>query len=274
MKPSPFRTHVWDPRRSHAFTLIELIVVLGVLLLLALTLAPGMASARYDGHRVQCLKNLAQMTSAWRMYADDNNDRLVVSRASSTGSPIWVPGDVDFTSASYNWDPNQNLPKSPLWTYCGKSATVFRCPADPATVSATVNGKIRTLPRVRSISMSHVFGQGSWLPSSSWRTYTRAGQIVAPAKTFLFIDEHPGSIQDGEFANTLDTARIIDFPANYHRDGAAGISFADGRAEIHRWQGSQIRLVPYDIRALALNVSALDSAVDVAWLAGNTTVPR
>jgi hypothetical protein len=122
--------------------------------------------------------------------------------------------------------------------------------------------------------MSHVFGQGAWLPSSSWRTYAKAGQIVAPKKTFLFIDENPGSIQDGEFANTLASAMIIDFPANYHRDGACGISFTDGRAEIHRWQGSRIRLVRYEASAIPLNVPAGDSAGDVAWLAGNTTVPR
>jgi len=36
------------------------------------------------------------------------------------------------------------------------------------------------------------------------------------------------------------TAQIIDFPASYH-NGAAGLSFADGHSEVHRWVGSKIR---------------------------------
>jgi len=58
-----------------------------------------------------------------------------------------------------------------------------------------------------------------------------------------FLDEHPLSINDGQFAVEMQTtgpfAQIIDWPASYH-NRAAGFSFADGHAEIHRWLGTKI----------------------------------
>jgi prepilin-type processing-associated H-X9-DG protein len=56
-----------------------------------------------------------------------------------------------------------------------------------------------------------------------------------PANTFVLMDEHPDSLNDGLFANGRDTDGWVDVPASYH-NGAAGFSFADGHSEIHRWQ--------------------------------------
>jgi hypothetical protein len=141
-----------------------------------------------------------------------------------------------------------------------------------------VIGGIRK-PRVRSVSMSHTFGQGEWLDYTVWRTYSKGADIMIPARTFLFIDEHPDSINDGSFANNCTGASqpsstlIIDFPASYHENGGCGISFADGRAEIHRWL-SPIMKPPVSGGSIVLNIPAPGAWVDVAWLAQNTTVRK
>jgi len=61
-----------------------------------------------------------------------------------------------------------------------------------------------------------------------------------PAETWLSLDEHPDSINDGGFLPPTATT-LVDVPANYH-DGGAGVAYADGRAEIHRWQAKILTL--------------------------------
>jgi hypothetical protein len=197
----------------------------------------------------------------------------------------WCSGDLDFSNARANWDPTNNLVRSPMWLYTGRSAAIYKCPADLATVK---NNQGATVPRVRSISMSQVFGWGEWLDGSGsgrgqrvWFTYEKLSGIQNASKTWVFVDEHPDSINDAAFANQCtraDTpqAQIIDFPANYH-NGACGFSFSDGHSEIHRWLGSKIRSAKiYYGRGgdLALNVPAGDSWKDVMWMMENSTVRR
>ena len=126
--------------------------------------------------------------------------------------------------------------------------------------------------------MSQVFGHGSWLPSPTWRTYDKQSVIAFPAKTWVFVDEHPDSINDAAFANQCNgadrqgAAQIIDMPASFH-NGACGFSFSDGHAEVHKWRGSKIKNAPVRFVLMPLPVGAAgDSWVDVSWMADNSTV--
>jgi prepilin-type processing-associated H-X9-DG protein len=58
--------------------------------------------------------------------------------------------------------------------------------------------------------------------------------VPAPGKTWLVLDEHPDSINDGYFINNPDAGAWQDIPASYH-NGACGFSFADGHSEIKKW---------------------------------------
>jgi prepilin-type processing-associated H-X9-DG protein len=210
------------------------------------------------------------------MYSDDNNDKLLGCQDNmANGRPNWISGWLDFSSNPANWDINHDITVSPLWPYTGKSAAIYKCPADLAMVQV---GQ-KKLPRIRSNSMSQVFGNGDWLAASNWRTYDKASIIAQPVRTFLLVDEHPDSINDAAFATQSDgaykaaSARIIDFPASYH-NGACGFSFCDGHSEIHKWIGSKIKAPVRYNNNLSLNVGAADSWVDVAWMADNATVHR
>ena len=138
--------------------------------------------------------------------------------------------------------------------------------------------------------MSQVFGSGEWLDGgpnavqTTYRVYSKLSTIVNPPKTFVFVDEHPNSINAAAFATQVKGAegaggaeQIIDFPASYH-NGACGFSFADGHSEIHKWLSSQIKNAPISLppTMLPLNRPAEDAAakLDVKWMAENTTVRR
>ncbi|HWH69336.1 MAG TPA: prepilin-type N-terminal cleavage/methylation domain-containing protein, partial [Candidatus Sulfotelmatobacter sp.] len=75
-----------------AFTLLELVVVLALAALWAMLLLPALARTQPNSKAVQCQNNLRQLTMAWRSYAADNRDILVVPAPSGATSsrPAWV----------------------------------------------------------------------------------------------------------------------------------------------------------------------------------------
>jgi len=59
-----------------AFALIELFVVIAIIALLAAMLLGSLHRAKAQALGVACLNNFQQITLAWSLYADDNEDRL------------------------------------------------------------------------------------------------------------------------------------------------------------------------------------------------------
>src|SRR5690349_5443885 len=180
--PGPRQMHVASLRKypiRGAFTLIELLVVIAIIAILAAMLLPALAKAKTKAQGIGCLNNLRQMMVAWKMYPDDFNDLLLASldMDPSQRRVRWVTGLLDFNGGNLsNWDVNQDIAKSPIMPYLGKTGfSIWKCPADQAMV--TVAGKGR-LPRVRSNSMSQVFDFGGWLPAGPWRVYWKGAQIA------------------------------------------------------------------------------------------------
>src|SRR5947209_723193 len=64
------------PDRKAAFTLSELLVVIGVIAVLAAILFPVFAQARDKARQAACLSNLRQIGSALQMYLQDYDERL------------------------------------------------------------------------------------------------------------------------------------------------------------------------------------------------------
>jgi prepilin-type N-terminal cleavage/methylation domain-containing protein/prepilin-type processing-associated H-X9-DG protein len=60
------------PRSKHGFTLVELLVVIGIIALLISVLLPALNAARESAARTKCLSNIRQMALAIVMYCTDN----------------------------------------------------------------------------------------------------------------------------------------------------------------------------------------------------------
>ncbi|MGC4031259.1 MAG: DUF1559 domain-containing protein [Tepidisphaeraceae bacterium] len=70
-------------RRGQAFTLVELLVVIGIIALLISILLPSLNRARESARRVKCLSNMRQIVVAMQMFAQDNKGSMP-ARASTT----------------------------------------------------------------------------------------------------------------------------------------------------------------------------------------------
>src|SRR5687767_10732804 len=75
------------PPRRRGFTLVELLVVIGIIALLISILLPSLNQAREQAKQTQCLSNLRQLGLAFMMYANDYKGRLPIRNTSAGVGP-------------------------------------------------------------------------------------------------------------------------------------------------------------------------------------------
>jgi prepilin-type N-terminal cleavage/methylation domain-containing protein/prepilin-type processing-associated H-X9-DG protein len=190
-------------RRTVGFTLVELLVVIGIIAVLMAILLPVISRARDASKRAACMSNLRQLSMAWIAYAGANRGTLVSARNSNPGD--WIINTDNTTD---------QIRKGALFRYC-PNVSVFHCPADYS-------------PHVCSYAVNNYLNGETWAQQTPINSFDA---IRNASETFVFVEE-----ADVRYGNVNGFVVVnpgndwVDLPARLHHTGCA-IAFADGHVE-------------------------------------------
>jgi prepilin-type processing-associated H-X9-DG protein/prepilin-type N-terminal cleavage/methylation domain-containing protein len=232
------------------FTLVELLVVIGIISVLIAMLLPALNKARAAAQRIACASNLRQVDMAWMAYVSDFHGQLPMMRASVWGPvPPPAPG---YYSGDYFWPSmlkpylGDNSAKETPYNYTvadwvsGKG--VFECPSLPNLRNAPDGGT----PVAYVAYGMNLYGIGGYpFYGPPYEVFRRATQLKDPSTLLTFTDSQY-SIPDpvagirGWYQvylrdTTSEPATGVYYGVAYRHDGLANVAFADGHVESLRW---------------------------------------
>ena len=183
-----------DTDHPGGFTLVELLVVVGIITLLIALLLPALGKARAQAYQVACHSNLRQVGAALIAYASANRGAFPAPALANSPQPEdWV-----------HWEPDRQVAESALAPYLGSDMRVLMCPmgvpergptrpigaghlgSPPYPYSYSVNR------RITGYSYSSPFN-----PRTNGEAFARLGQIVNPTQKVLAVEEDTTGINDG-----------------------------------------------------------------------------
>jgi prepilin-type processing-associated H-X9-DG protein len=132
------------PKRRSAFTLVELLVVIGLIALLIALLLPALNKARRSAQTTACMSNMRQLGMATQLFVNEHQGYLPKAwfntRPRSTVPITTVLGPEDIWRYPYpywGWDYILNLSI--------KNKNVFRCPSDESGLMRDVDGNPKNM---------------------------------------------------------------------------------------------------------------------------------
>ena len=215
----PARRRCRSRSAAGGFTLVELLVVIGIVALLIGMVMPALGKARVAANRTRCLSNVRQITLAVLMYGGENRGKCpAVSRWNGTATLAGsLENDADFVyweqPAKYWFRPAEQAPAVPvnlqddanrgtLVRLMGRSFSpaVWVCPDDDPRTHRIVNGTT-DLRYPYSYTMNYFFDAGLSVNNAAWQWIGSAPMKMARVRTssacIVVLEEGSSTINDG-----------------------------------------------------------------------------
>jgi prepilin-type N-terminal cleavage/methylation domain-containing protein/prepilin-type processing-associated H-X9-DG protein len=212
-------------RRRSGFTLVELLVTIGIIVILVALLLPVLSKARSHAYAASCLGNERQLIQAALSYASDNAGSLPGTNwdDDGLGNPQgWlynpntqaVPGPSAGKPGTFS---PSDLQTGALYPYLN-SATIYRCPSDNNTYVGN------TVQLLTSYIMNGAVSDFNYANSEPLRRF-KATAVVFWENATTPVDS--GAINDGSNSPNEGIA-------TRHTHGCS-VAYADGHAEQMTW---------------------------------------
>lgn len=231
--------------RRGGFTLVELLVVIGIIALLMSILLPTLGRVRERSNMIKCLSNLREVTRGWLLYAQNNRDFVphpMTGPLTRYGPGCWV---MDGATDSAIIDGS-------IYPYVNNVA-LYKCPSD-------------TLARNRSYTVNDYWG-GAWGTYDPYRV-RKLSESRRKSDVFVFLEEwdrrngFAGFNQGSFVVDVYPGWEWVDYPAFFHSK-STNFSFADGHAENIVWGNPDTLLLGTIPGRLGVNYVAQPNNMDL-----------
>ncbi len=232
-------------RPARGFTLVELLVVMGIIALLTGILLPSMSGARRKAREMLCVSNLRQMGLAWMLYANDSSDRAM---------PLayWSADDIGSGPPVYWWGTHGTATTPPdygrgfLAPYMEDSlreGSVFECPEQAWGTYRPQgpSGMITSTYGYNGYYLSPAKTPG-WAYSIGHRPWRRVSDVRRPSALFVFGDTLLPGFNGGEPSNNA----LLDPPMLYSPAGGGRWRANGSPTTAFRHAGARVAMMHAD----------------------------
>jgi prepilin-type processing-associated H-X9-DG protein/prepilin-type N-terminal cleavage/methylation domain-containing protein len=230
-------TELVEVKRGAAFTLLELLVVIGIIAILAALLLPVLSAAKRKAAQTTCINDLKQLGTGMQMYVEDYGGTFpgMASQHSGFQAADWIYWRTN--------DPAHPVKKSPIvLALANASSTLFRCPLDTDNSARIAQADGVNGPYLYSYSltsynvandanpgMSSVFTGGQSLPFKLSSVRNPSGKIMLAEEV-----ASDSSRDNPTGASVINDGRWMPEnpdPLTARHNGRADVTFADGHVE-------------------------------------------